>query len=289
MASSKVFVLFLMWTVFLTIIGTLLFTKGFLLKRLVVNENSTCHVNFTDNLGEAGCWMHRRFNRSVVIIIDALRYDFASYNATLAKTESELPFQNKLKHIHELRSSKPLNSRLLKFVADPPTTTMQRLKGLTTGSLPTFVDAGANFHSSEILEDNWIDQFLKERKKVVFMGDDTWLSLFPNRFYRQYPFPSFNVQDLDTVDNGVLEHLTPELRKGDWDVLIAHFLGVDHCGHRYGPNHPEMARKLSQMDDMIRYHTQNISRNHTQNISRTLFLKKPTRNWPAEDHQCLMC
>jgi len=38
----------------------------------------------------------------------------------------------------------------------------------------------------------------------------------------------------------------------DWDVLIAHFLGVDHCGHRFGPDHPAMAEKLSQMDGVIR-------------------------------------
>ena len=42
--------------------------------------------------------------------------------------------------------------------ADPPTTTMQRLKALTTGSLPTFVDAGSNFASSAIVEDNLIKQ-----------------------------------------------------------------------------------------------------------------------------------
>lgn len=38
----------------------------------------------------------------------------------------------------------------------------------------------------------------------------------------------------------------------DWDVLIAHFLGVDHCGHRYGPDHPAMADKLTQMNAVIR-------------------------------------
>lgn len=27
---------------------------------------------------------------------------------------------------------------------------------------------------------------------------------------------------------------------------MAHYLGVDHAGHRYGPNHPEMARKLKE-------------------------------------------
>lgn len=38
---------------------------------------------------------------------------------------------------------------------------------------------------------------------------------------------------------------------GEWDVLIIHFLGVDHCGHKHGPHHPEMAKKLSQMDQVI--------------------------------------
>lgn len=37
-----------------------------------------------------------------------------------------------------------------------------------------------------------------------------------------------------------------ELMKNDWDLLIAHYLGVDHAGHRYGPNHPEMTRKLDE-------------------------------------------
>lgn len=44
-------------------------------------------------------------------------------------------------------------------------------------------------------------------KRVVFMGDDTWESLFPKRFHRSLPFPSFNVKDLHTVDNGILQHL----------------------------------------------------------------------------------
>lgn len=44
-------------------------------------------------------------------------------------------------------------------------------------------------------------------KRVVFMGDDTWESLFPRRFHRSLPFPSFNVKDLHTVDDGILQHL----------------------------------------------------------------------------------
>lgn len=59
------------------------------------------------------------------------------------------------------------------------------------------------------------------------------------------------MQDLDTVDNGILDHIFREIAKNSTDILIAHFLGVDHCGHRYGPKHPEMSRKLSQMNYVI--------------------------------------
>lgn len=46
----------------------------------------------------------------------------------------------------------------MKLIADAPTTTLQRLKGITTGSLPTFIDVGSNFGTDEIIEDNIIDQ-----------------------------------------------------------------------------------------------------------------------------------
>jgi hypothetical protein len=37
--------------------------------------------------------------------------------------------------------------------------------------------------------------------------------LFPSgTFHTSYPYPSFNVKDLDTVDNGVAEHFIPALR-----------------------------------------------------------------------------
>ena len=115
------------------------------------------------------------------------------------------------------------------------------------------MDAGRNFASSNITEDNIISQLKSLHKNVTFMGDDTWESLFPGSFNKSFPFPSFNVMDLHTVDNSVIAHLVPELKANDWDVMIGHFLGVDHCGHKFGPNHPEMASKLTQMDTVLRY------------------------------------
>ena len=56
-----------------------------------------------------------------------------------------------------------------------------KLTVLMLGSLPTFIDAGSNFASSEIREDNIIAQLKSCGKKIVFMGDDTWMGLFPSK------------------------------------------------------------------------------------------------------------
>ena len=144
------------------------------------------------------------------------------------------------------------HSLLFRFVADPPTTTMQRLKGLTTGSLPTFVDAGSNFAAAAIGEDNIVYQMVAADMNITFLGDSTWTDLFPDMFSKSFPYPSFNVMDLHTLDTAVKLQLQTELPANDWDVLIAHFLGVDHCGHTFGPEHPAMAAKLREMDAVVK-------------------------------------
>ena len=90
------------------------------------------------------------------------------------------------------------------------------------------------------------------------MGDDTWLTVFPTTFHSKmlHDFDSFNVEDLHTVDNGVIDNLLPLLtnssRAHAWDFLIGHFLGVGHVGHRVGPHHPMMLAKQQQMNDVLK-------------------------------------
>lgn len=259
---QKVLVLlFLVWVCLLFYAGIALFTSGFLLTRLELTNYSSCQEppgpGFLPwgSQGKPGaCWMTSRFSRVVLVLIDALRFDFAQpqQSHTSGDPPVSLPFMGKLGSLQRLLEIQPHHARLYRSQVDPPTTTMQRLKALTTGSLPTFIDAGSNFASHAILEDNLIKQLNSAGRRVVFMGDDTWKDLFPGAFSKAFFFSSFNVKDLHTVDNGILEHLYPTMDSGEWDVLIAHFLGVDHCGHKHGPHHPEMAKKLSQMDQVIR-------------------------------------
>ncbi|XP_032069468.1 GPI ethanolamine phosphate transferase 3 [Thamnophis elegans] len=243
------------WAALLPCAALALFAGGFLLMRLELSQRSACHLPpggppATAASASPPCWLPGRFPRAALVLIDALRFDFAAATGP-AVPGSPRPFEGRLVVPRRLALRQPRHGRLYRFRADPPSTTMQRLKALTTGSLPTFVDAGSNFASYAVREDNLLWQLASNGKKVVFMGDDTWEGLFPQAFHRAHFFPSFNVKDLHTVDDGILQHLYQTVDSGEWDLLIAHFLGVDHCGHKHGPDHPEMTKKLSQMDEML--------------------------------------
>ena len=87
--------------------------------------------------------------------------------------------------------------------ASPPTVTMPRVKAMTTGSVPSFVDAILNFaegdeSSSMAGQDTWLAQVRAGRGgrgggRLVMFGDDTWLKLFPDMFVRADGTSSFFV------------------------------------------------------------------------------------------------
>ncbi|KAJ3214331.1 mannose-ethanolamine phosphotransferase gpi13 [Dinochytrium kinnereticum] len=249
------------------VVGIYLFASGFLLSRLELDTVNQCGTGALDDaLGESGgvapllprvgdgCWTEQRFKRAVLIVIDALRFDFTAFNETIESSGEPIPhYLNKLPVMRNLLRDQPDRSLLVRVRADAPTTTLQRLKALTTGTLPTFVDAGSNFGGAVIGEDNILEQIVGRGGRIVFMGDDTWVGLYPTQMNESYPYPSFNVQDLHTVDNGCIEHLFPALSKKEkhWDLLVAHFLGVDHVGHTFGPYTLPMASKLTQVNTWL--------------------------------------
>ncbi|KAJ1920071.1 mannose-ethanolamine phosphotransferase gpi13 [Mycoemilia scoparia] len=287
----------------------------------------------------SSAWYPEKFQRAILLVIDALRIDFATRDEGSNKDH---PYHNKLPIIQSLVTEKEDQAMLYRARADPPTTTLQRLKGITTGQLPAFIDASTNFAGQEIKEDNWLQQLKtagtyrhasssqnkgghKARPRNIFYaGDDTWVNVFPQilsegksntslkynesgwGFFR--PMPSLDVWDLHTVDDGVITrlpyfllppaeklgnagHMKSDLEriskawedwrsivvqdkmwdhsdfdstekggnnplingelKESWDLIIGHTLGVDHCGHRFGPNHGEMAIKLTQMNKLL--------------------------------------
>ena len=246
----RAFLIIELATPLLLAVGLGVFTKSFFLSRTPFRLRSPCDIGsagdlLSDTLGISqsqvdflrargflsdyefdgsggagalhhGCWAPRRVDSMAVMVVDAMRFDFARDH--LPKSIGSRLYPSNVTHAAELRGK----SKLFQFVADPPTVTMQRLKGLTTGGLPTFADITGSFGGATLDEDSWIEQLVRvpwqrrrydqssrivHKPQIAFVGDDTWIDLFPTQFDDAHPYPSFNTRDLDTVDNGCLLHL----------------------------------------------------------------------------------
>ncbi|CAR29946.1 ZYRO0G20724p [Zygosaccharomyces rouxii] len=195
------------------------------------------------------------FDKFVLIVVDALRSDFVFEESI-----------SNFKFVHSLIN----DGEAWGFTAysNPPTVTLPRLKGITTGSTPNFLDAILNVaeddSSSNLKEqDSWLKQFVRQGKKMRFFGDDTWLKLFPLDFFQEYEGTnSFFVSDFEQVDLNVTRHLPHQLEtQKDWDVLILHYLGLDHIGHKGGARSVFMPGKHAEMDSIVKNIYENVDEN----------------------------
>lgn len=195
------------------------------------------------------------FDKLVIVVIDALRSDFM-----FEQGHSQFSF------VHDMLNSG--NAWGFTAFSNPPTVTLPRLKGITTGSTPNFLDAILNVaegDSSSNLndQDSWPMQFFNKGKKIRFFGDDTWLKLFPLKIFSEYEGTnSFFVSDFEQVDLNVTRHLDKQFKEQhDWDVLILHYLGLDHIGHKGGANSKFLPPKQLEMDAIIKRIYENIDDN----------------------------
>ncbi|NXN82867.1 PIGG transferase, partial [Bombycilla garrulus] len=180
------------------------------------------------------------FRKVVIVLIDALRDDFV--------------FGSKGKQFMPYTTQVVEKGTSYSFIAEakPPTVTMPRIKALMTGSIPGFIDVVVNLNSPALLDDNLIWQAKTAGKRIIFYGDDTWVKLFPKHFVEYDGTTSFFVSDFTEVDDNVTRHLDRVLRREDWDLLILHYLGLDHIGHMTGPNSPLVGPKLREMDNILK-------------------------------------
>ncbi|CAH2350083.1 GPI ethanolamine phosphate transferase 2 [[Candida] railenensis] len=231
------------------ILGFVVFLKGFFPSKVVLSGYSEFRdapqSPFTGSNGEP-----QQFNKFVLMVVDAMRADFL-----YSETHSHMSF------VHQLISE----GSAIPYTAfsNPPTVTLPRLKGITTGGTPSFLDAILNVaddkDSSQGLssQDSWVRQFRykSEGKTLNFYGDDTWLKLFPKKefFSETDGTNSFFVSDFTEVDNNVTRHLDSELSQSPstWDGLILHYLGLDHIGHKGGPTSSHMESKQKEMDSIV--------------------------------------
>ncbi|KAK5723061.1 major facilitator superfamily transporter protein [Elasticomyces elasticus] len=228
----------------LLLVAILVFVQGFFPYKPLLPGLATL-----DDEQDARSWMEAEheeavFDRVIFMVVDALRSDFVygyqsgfDFTQSLIRDGAAIPFT-----AH----------------ASPPTVTMPRVKALTTGSVPSFADLIFNLDESGsgstlATQDTWLAQIKARGGKLIFYGDDTWLRLFPGDFFeRSDGTSSFFVSDFTEVDNNVTRHVPYELQNSDWDAMVMHYLGLDHIGHKTGPQGPNMLPKQREMDGIVR-------------------------------------
>ncbi|KAG6001784.1 hypothetical protein E4U21_003801 [Claviceps maximensis] len=181
------------------------------------------------------------FDKLVFMVVDALRSDFVfsqgsgfEYTQSLIRDGLAMPFT--------------ANAR-------SPTVTMPRLKAITTGSIPSFVDLILNFDEADTsstlaAQDTWLAQIKATKKgKMLLFGDDTWLKLFPGTFDRHDGTTSFFVSDFTEVDTNVTRNIAPELENKDWGLMVLHYLEDRVANYFRSTN---MVPKQKEMDGIVR-------------------------------------
>ncbi|KAI4501714.1 hypothetical protein M0802_003049 [Mischocyttarus mexicanus] len=232
----------LIYTIIVGTFSIVLFIYGFF--PIVHYDSTIASINdipqFIDNERiETNTLYKPLVNKLIIMVIDAFRWDFISDSVG----KSAMVITNKL-----IENS---IACLLQAKVEPPTVTMPRIKAMTTGRVPTFVDMVLNLGSQPILSDNILLQAKTYGHDLIFYGDDTWLKLFPTIFKRSDGTTSFFVTDFTEVDNNVTRHIDNELHNTDWSIMILHYLGLDHIGHVNGPFSPLIKSKLTEMDNII--------------------------------------
>ncbi|VDP88712.1 unnamed protein product [Echinostoma caproni] len=176
--------------------------------------------------------------RFVFMIVDGLRSD-------LLLSPQHAPSWRKLAAHLDRHAFIRANSYI-----QPPTVTMPRIKAITSGRVPKFVDVLRNLDTAAMHGDTWLSRLVHQKQwSLEFYGDDTWIKLFPDLFKRFDGTNSFFVNDYYEVDRNVTRHLKDLFqRPSEWNGVILHYLGLDHIGHVEGPRGSSLPSKLSEMD-----------------------------------------
>ncbi|XP_052879958.1 GPI ethanolamine phosphate transferase 2 isoform X2 [Gossypium arboreum] len=168
--------------------------------------------------------------------------------------------------------SDKLKSSYQELSGIPPSFDRLILMAMVSGAIGGFLDVAFNFNTQAMTDDNLLGQFFKIGWKMVMLGDETWLKLFPGLFKRHDGVSSFYVKDTVQVDQNVSQHLGDELSKDDWDLLILHYLGLDHVGHIGGRNSALMAPKMKEMDEVVKLIHSSINQSQGNGQGRTLLM-----------------
>ena len=121
----------------LTLIGVHYFNLGFFLQKdqereLSLDERTDPQVS-----------------QVIFMIVDSLRSDFTINNQTEVNDTTK-NYLNQFPIFRETMQKYPTQTAFLRSYADPPTVTLQRIKGLITGALQSFIEVLDNLIAKKV-------------------------------------------------------------------------------------------------------------------------------------------
>ncbi|XP_055303535.1 uncharacterized protein LOC129569105 isoform X2 [Sitodiplosis mosellana] len=150
--------------VFAILVGATLFLCGFFPLSYTSNERAESYdlPDFIDDIPLNKSIYRRHVSRTVLMVIDAIRTDFL-YN----QQNTSMKYLNKM--INDGTAC------MVNLNVEVPTVTMPRIKAMTTGTIPNFIDVVLNLGSSELNMDSLLHQVYDNGGKMVFCGDNKYL------------------------------------------------------------------------------------------------------------------
>ena len=227
----------------ISIFSTYITFSGFFLTTTKIPDTS--NRNLMDN---SDTWFQPK-TKVIMLIVDALRFDYFYYNESIVGQE-QYPYQNKFVKLHEIVKNNPENFVTIRTYSDGPTWTVQRVRCLVTGSIPPFIQIAQSLGASAAVEDSILSRLSQANKKSYAVGDPLWTELFPDYLVDKYQSHSFDLKDMNS-DQETADVILSLVQENDFDLLIGHRLGVDHIGHTYLNNlDPRIGEQLSANDEL---------------------------------------
>ena len=203
---------------------------------------------------------HEKPGKKVILVLyDALREDFIEWpdnkepNLSL---DAAYAYKGKKGTLfRRLVEEEPENSFLVPFRSEMPTITAIRIKTFLSGVVGSVQDFMEGLSQNEFTEDTILKQMYAKKKdqvRTLFFGEDIWVSNFGKYFTKEVSLHDPDVRDLETNDDTASKHIYEELDNGsNFDIMVAHLIGLDHAGHTHGPTHPELERKLLDVERIV--------------------------------------
>jgi len=232
--TAGVFVLFGLFTIF----------HGMFLTSESLPNNSDLSL-----LDDSPQWFERK-SKVIMLVIDGLRYDYLFKDDEIP--QKELYKLEKFRLFHELFENSPENIVVCKTFADTPTSTVQKIPSIVTGTMAPKVNVIMAFGAVPIKEDNLLRQAHLAGQKPYFSGDSLWNGYFPNDLIDTTETRDFDIKN-PNVDDATVEFIENVIKKKkDWNLIVGHLLAVDHMGHAYGLGDPRMEEGIKGMDKRLR-------------------------------------